>query len=152
GTLRAEIDVPNSEGKLLPGMYAVAAITTSGPVDDPKKEPRPKEAASADLKGLLQANVLAARTAYEESVRALAQARRVGTGTVSVGRPQEACTWSVHLLHAERDASDKKDDHTAALQRHLQRMKDIEQRAQEMYKGGLVPSLEVRAVEFHRVQ
>src|SRR6266545_4101934 len=39
--LRAEIDLPNPEGKLRPGMFVRAVLTTTGPVEKPKQEAGP---------------------------------------------------------------------------------------------------------------
>ena len=53
-TLRAEIDLPNSDGKLLPGMYAAVAIKGLE-TDEPKKDQSNAPANSAELKSGPQA-------------------------------------------------------------------------------------------------
>jgi multidrug efflux pump subunit AcrA (membrane-fusion protein) len=150
-TLRAEIDLPNPEGKLLPGMFAVVAIPGAGPDDKPEKEAGPEEARDlGDLKALFQARLDAARRAYEEAVKSTQQTRRVADLIIPLARPQDVATWSLRWLNAQREMSGKKEDQIAALEAHLNRMKELQKRVTEMNKNGLASSLEVSAVEFHR--
>jgi multidrug resistance efflux pump len=150
-TLRAEIDLPNPESKVLPGMFAVVAIPGAGPVDKPEKEAGPEEARDlGNLKALFQARIDAAHRAYEEAVKSSQQTKRVGELIIPVAKPEDVATWSLRWLNAQREMSGKKEDQIAALEAHLKRMKELQQRVTEMNKNGLASSLEVSAVEFHR--
>jgi predicted metal-dependent hydrolase len=110
----------------------------------------PKEASSDELKALLQARLETVRKAYEEAVTASQQTRREGTFIILLARPQEVCTCSVNLLRAQLDLSAKKEDRIVALTSHLARITELEKRAKGLHEKGLIPSLEVRIVEFHR--
>jgi hypothetical protein len=67
-----------------------------------------------------------------------------------VSTPGEVYNWSVRWLNAQRDLSSKKDDQIAALDGHLQRMKDLEKRVAAL--SGQVSELEASAAEFYRVE
>ncbi len=152
-TLRAEIDLPNVDGKLLPGMFAVVVIAGSRPDAELKKATEAKEATNlADPKALLEPLLDAARKAYEEAVKGSQQARRAGTVMIPLAKSEDVYIWSVRWLNAQLELNSKKDDRIAALEGHLERMKALQTRVTEMYKAGLASSLEVAAVEFHRVQ
>jgi multidrug resistance efflux pump len=151
--LRAEIDLPNPEGKVLPGMFAIVAIPAAGPVGKREKEAEPKETdRHGDLKALFQARLDAARKAYDEAVRSTQLAKRAQDLLIPLVRPGDVCFWSRRWLNAQRDMSAKKEDRIAALAGHLQRMKEMQQRVVEMNKNGLASSLEVTAVEFYRIE
>jgi multidrug resistance efflux pump len=152
-TLRAEIDLPNPEGKVVPGMFAVVAIPGAGQVDKPEKEVGPEETHNLrDLKALFQARLDAARRAYEEAVKSSQQTRRVGTQNIPLAKPEEVAIWSLRWLSAQREMSGKKEDQITALGAHLKRMNELERRVTEMNKNGLASGLEVSAVEFHRME
>jgi multidrug resistance efflux pump len=152
-TLRAEIDLPNPEGKVLPGMFAVVAIPGASQADKPEQEPGSE--GKHDIGGLkagFQARIDAAHRAYDEAVTLSQQAKRVGTVLIPLARPEDVATWSVRWLNAQREMSDKKEDYMAALEAHLKRMKELQQRVAEMTKNGLASSLDISAVEFHRTE
>jgi hypothetical protein len=48
--------------------------------------------------------------------------------------------------------SSKMDEQIAALEDHLKRMKELQQRVKRLHEGGLVSSLEPLAVEAYRVE
>jgi len=143
--LRAEIDLPNPEGKLRPGMFVRAVLTTTGPVEKPKQEAGPKEAATTgDPQALLKARLEVARKGYAEARQLYKQAGRASADQV--------CTWSYRWLQAQRAISSKKDNQIAALEAHRERLQDLQQRVKTMYQSGLVSLLEVTTVEFHRLE
>jgi multidrug efflux pump subunit AcrA (membrane-fusion protein) len=151
-TLRAEIDLPNAEGKLLPGMYVTVALTVAG--EGPKKEEAPKPAAkdADELKALAQARLDAAHKAYDEAMKGLHQTRRTGTLILPVTKPEDVYAWSVRWLNAERNMGGKNDDRPPALEAHLRRMKELQQRVTEMSRSGLLSPPDASAVEFYRVE
>jgi RND family efflux transporter MFP subunit len=214
-TLRVELDLPNAEGKLRPGMYGVvtfpgeqrevwtlaaADVVTQGEqsfyyrveggkairtpvqigrrfdefVEVLKKQTRPGAwedftgeeqiiqsnlgllasgqevrvgaagpgPREADLPALARAQVEVSRKAYEAARKSLDQTRRA----------EEVYTWSVRWLNAQRDVSNKKDERLAALEAHLQRMKDLEKRVEALHKGGRTSPLDPLAAEAYRVE
>jgi hypothetical protein len=149
-TLRAEIDLPNPKEELRPGMFATVALTveTEKGKEDPTRPAERKE----DLPALRKAQLEAASKAYEEARRAASQTRRVGDLLLPLARPEEVYSWSVRWLNAQRDLSDKKEEQIAALEAHLQRMKELQQDVTRMQKAGLLTSLEVPAAEFRRAE
>jgi hypothetical protein len=152
-TLRAEIDLPNPEGKVLPGMFAVVVIPAGGPAPKPGEEPGSADKRNlGDLKALFRARTDAARRAYDEAVKSAQQAKRVGSLIVPVVKPEDVATWSLCWLHAQCEMSDKRGDRMAALAAHLKRMNELQQHVAEMNKNGLASSLDISAVEFHRTE
>jgi hypothetical protein len=141
-TLRVEIDSPNPDGKLRPGMYAVAALPMEG--DQTKDTDHSRALAKTQLE-LVQ-------KAYDAAVRLLEQTRRTGEIIIPLGKPDEVYLWSVRWLSAQRAMSDKKTDQIAALEEHLKRMKDLQLRVTVLHKGGLANQLEPIAAEFYRVE
>jgi RND family efflux transporter MFP subunit len=124
------------------------------PADEPKKEGAPKSAAQDpdDLKALAKARLDAARQAQAMAMKCLQQTKRAGTLMIPVAKPEEVYIWSVRLLKAQHEASGNTEDRVAALEAHLQRMQELQQRSAEMYRNGLVSSLDTSAVEFYRAE
>jgi hypothetical protein len=58
--------------------------------------------------------------------------------------------WSKRWLKAEREQSERPADPVAALQAHLDRMRDLEQIVQKLQRGGLTTVDEISAVEFYK--
>src|SRR5262249_31123767 len=152
-TLRAEIDLPNPEGKLLPGMFVRAVLTTTGPVEKPKQEAEPKEAATpGDPQALLKARLEVARKGYAEALQRYQQADRRDASILLKGSAEQICIWSQRWLQAQRGLGSTKEHQIAALESHRERLQDLQQRVKTMYQSGLVSLLEVTTVEFHRVE
>jgi HlyD family secretion protein len=146
-TMRVEIDLPNPGGKILPGMYA----TVSLPSDGGSKKADPPAKGADQSQTLLKARLDAARKGFEVAVKSMQQTRAENQ-TIPVGRPEDVYTWSVRWLNAERGWIIDAKYRMAALKSHAKRMKDLQLRVTEMYKGGLVPLLDVTAAEFYRAE
>jgi hypothetical protein len=58
--------------------------------------------------------------------------------------------WSWRWASAQRDASEKKEGRIAALQAHVDRMKELERQTRSKVKSNLVPRYEAAAAEYHR--
>lgn len=58
--------------------------------------------------------------------------RRNGNTITNLGNPEEVYTWSVRLLNAQLDMSDKRDEHIAALEEHIQRMNELQKKVTAM--------------------
>jgi multidrug resistance efflux pump len=137
-TLRAEIDLPNPGDKLLPGMFGTVALTVAraGPDDKPAPEPTPEFAA------LYKSRLEAARQAYQ--LLAKSMAAQESSDVEGLYR------WSQRWLDAQRDVSAKKEDHIAALEAHLGRMRDLEKLAKNFAKAGQGSAHNAAAAEFYR--
>jgi hypothetical protein len=98
---------------------------------------------------LLKARLDAAQKAQAAAMEALQQTKRTGDLVLPVGKPEEVYTWSVRWLNAQRDMSDKKDNHIAALEGHFKRMKELQQRVTKLREGGLVSSVEPAAAAWY---
>jgi multidrug resistance efflux pump len=147
-TKRVEIDLPNSDGKILPGMYGTVSFPSAG---DSKKTNPPAKGPD-QLQMLLKARRDAARKGYEVAVESMQKTRRAENQIFLLGRSEDVYTWSVRWLNAERgwiiDAKYRK----AALESHLKRMKALQLRVAEMHKSGVAPLLDVTAAEFYRAE
>lgn len=88
---------------------------------------------------LAEAKVKAAQKAYEESVKAIRDGR---------SDAEKVYVWSRRWLEAQRDA-DKKADRTAGLKAHRDRMKDLRQTAEALYKLAKAPYAEVAGTEYY---
>lgn len=137
-TLRAEIDLPNSGGKLLPGMYGTVALTVAraGPDDKPAPEPTP------ELAALYKSRLEAAQKAYQML------AKRVEAGAAN--DVEGMYRWSQRWLDAQRDVSAKKEDQIAALEAHLGRMSELEKLAKNFAKAGQGLAQDAFAAEYYR--
>jgi RNA polymerase sigma factor (sigma-70 family) len=97
----------------------------------------------AKMKNLLEAQF--------ETAAGVAHARwlefRAGRGTLAF--VLEAFR---HLTDAERDLSDRKADHIAALERQLSRLREVEKINQERFEGGRIPIQDLWEPRYHRVQ
>jgi WD40 repeat protein len=82
-----------------------------------------------DTQKLGRAKVAAARKAYEAVMKAL-EAGRPGA------KPEDAYTWSVRWLQAQRGLSRRPVDHVAALDEHLKRMQRLAKRVDLLLKVG----------------
>jgi len=80
-------------------------------------------------------------------MEALGQTKRRGAVLVLLGKPEEVYTWSVRWLNAQRDMSDKKDDHIAALEGHFKRMKELQEKVTDLRE--LLPAVETPAAAWY---
>jgi hypothetical protein len=120
---------------LLCVVYAVCAVETRTTGKASAQEN------AADLAALAKARVDRARTVYEGVVQSLHTTIRVASGeVVPLGRPEDACLWSVRWLNAERDMARGKEGRVAALEGHLARMKKLQHLLSGM-PSGLMPAL-----------
>jgi hypothetical protein len=92
------------------------------------------------LSDLKKARVETARLAYEASFQAL------NAGKVDAER---VYLWSVRLLEAQRDLSDKEAERLTALEGHLDRMKGLRKVAEARYKLGQTHQGEVFAADYY---
>jgi multidrug efflux pump subunit AcrA (membrane-fusion protein) len=152
-TLRAEIELANPEGKLLPGMTVTVALTPesrpgrTGPPERPRDDPAPKPAAAdaADVKALARAR----REAAEKVYGALLKQRQLGLAGADA---EQFYLWSRRWLEAQRDASGTKEERLAALEAHLQRMTDVQKVAAQLAKAGQAPTWQGAAADFYRTE
>jgi hypothetical protein len=57
-----------------------------------------------------------------------------------------------HLTDAERDLSDRKADHIAALERQLRRLREVEKTNEERFEAGRIAIQDLWESRYHRVQ
>jgi RND family efflux transporter MFP subunit len=144
----AEEIVSTGSGKLKDGQPVRV-----GPAEEPKKdEPEPGAKDPGDLKTLAKARLEAAGKAYEVALQSLQQTKKTGALIILLAKPEEVYTWSIRWLNAQREASGNKDDRVAALEAHVKRMKDLQQRVTEMVRSGLLSALDASAVGFYRAE
>jgi hypothetical protein len=117
------------------------------------KKPEPaKETKPADEKtALLKARVAVADKAYHEAWEEFGRTQRIGNVLVLIGKPEDVYTWSVRLLQAQRDVSTKHEEHIAALEAHLKRVTDLQNRVKMAAKELLSPRAESEA-EWYRLE
>jgi hypothetical protein len=60
--------------------------------------------------------------------------------------------WSIRLLEAERQMNDQKPEQIAALERHVERMKNVELVARDLYRARVNTVNEVTAAEYYRME
>jgi multidrug efflux pump subunit AcrA (membrane-fusion protein) len=152
-TLRAEIDLANPDGKLLPGMFATVTLTLeghpdgSGPVEKPRDLPAPKPAAAeaADVKALAKARLDAAEKVYG----ALMKQWQAGLGRADI---DQFYRWSLHWLDAQRDTNGGKEERLGALEGHFQRMMEVQRFVAELVKTGQSPAWQGPAADFYRTE
>jgi outer membrane protein TolC len=68
------------------------------------------------------------------------------------GSAEEVVLWSRRLLDAERPLCKNKEDEIAAVQQHLDRMKELEKRAEQLVKAGAATRKDVSAARYHRFE
>ena len=118
---------------------AVAALFMN--VAAAQKPPQPKTDSAVKL---LTTQMEAAQNAYRAAVDKM-QIGQVGGFQVLVNSnhpsPEEAYTWSVRRLNAQRDLSANKDERIAAFADHQKRMKELKEKAIRLVgegKGGFM--------------
>jgi hypothetical protein len=137
---------------------------------DSEKDSKPAE----EIATLLEERVALAKKACEEATRELGTLRRVPrTGESKTGRTsaeldrerrglpphplktrtpdEEVYRWSVRWLQAEHDLNPKEADYIAALEAHLKRMKELEEKVKNLVPDFLSDSAAVEA-KWYRVE
>jgi hypothetical protein len=106
----------------------------------PKGEKPPQSPQKADDSAkLLKSRLDAAKATYKGTWESLGMVRRLGNAIIPIVHPEELYTWSVRWLNAQRDMSDKRDEHITALEEHIKRMKDVQKRVDAMTPN-LIPA------------
>jgi hypothetical protein len=143
GTFRVEIDLPNPDQRLMPGMFARVSIRAGD---------AQKEESSTELDALKKARLQAAQKAYQQAINGMDQTKRSGNMLIVLAKPEEVYSWSVRWLRAQQDVNSTRENQVAALEAHLKRMKEVQPRAAAMEQAGLATVLEVAAAEFYRTE
>src|SRR5262249_21709644 len=117
-TARAEIDLPNPESRLPPGMFVRGSLAVE------RRDATPPPAEST--KTLLQARLEVAQKGYGDAVKLYQQGKRVENTALPLTNADQVHAWSQRWLDAQREASEKKADRVAAVEAHLERMKQLE--------------------------
>jgi outer membrane protein TolC len=89
---------------------------------------------------LTRAKLDAARHAYEANVQAYAAGR---------GDADKVYLWSWRWMEAEREQAEKKGGREAALESHLERMKDLRKAAVKRYQAGQAPQADPLGAGFY---
>ncbi len=97
---------------------------------------------------LLKTRLDAAQQGYDAAANAFGEVKRVGNVNFLVVKPEQICIWSVRLLNAQRDMSDKQDKRITALEEHVKRMKTLENKVTELHPG-LVSSIELASARWY---
>jgi hypothetical protein len=127
----------------IPGLLlAILSIAPAPPDPPPPPAAIPADQAAA-LVALLQARHRAAQKQFDETWIYYKQAR---TDAFPV------YVWSHFVLQTQFDLSDKKTDHIAALEAHLERMKKLEELLKKVRRLGFGQAIEVGAVEYYRIE
>jgi hypothetical protein len=117
-----------------------------------KPEPAKDLKAAEEATVLLKARAAAAEKAYRGVLGGLTQTRRVGNILIQITEnPEEAYTWSVRWLEAQRDLSPKHEDQLAALEAHLKRMTELHKAVKDLSRD-VVPSFRVDQAEWYRLE
>jgi hypothetical protein len=92
-----------------------------------------------------RARMEAARKVYELSWKRL---------SAEGGEPdyEKFYRWSQRWMEAEKELAAKKADRVAAVQGHLDRMKDMEKKVKDQLKRGFVTAAEESATVFYRLE
>jgi len=86
-----------------------------------------------------------------ESWERLGRTQKFGNVLVLVGKPEDVYTWSVRWLTAQRDLSSKPEERITALEAHLKRMTELQNRIKSLNKDLLQPRAEAEA-EWYRLE
>jgi hypothetical protein len=103
---------------------------------------RGDEPAAVNAKARLEA----ARKVYEGTF----ERRKIDSNVVI--DPERLYHWSRRWFEAEKELSANKQDHVAAAQRHLERMKTLEGEMKGLHQAGQVNPIEVPAGTFFRLE
>lgn len=123
-----------------------------GAADDAKKGTKTASTANQprSINDLLTARLKLAENGYSAVLEALSLTRRQGNVLVYVGQPERAYDWSLRWLQAEQDLADGKASKIAALESHLKRMTEVEDKVEQLSRD-LLPKAAVMDAEWHRL-
>jgi hypothetical protein len=110
-----------------------------------KPEPAKETKRTEEMAALLKTRVAVAEKGYQAAWEEFGRTQRFGNVLVLVGKPEDAYTWSVRWLKAQRDRCSKHEEHVAALEAHLQRMTELQKRVKSGSKDLLPPRAEWEA-------
>jgi hypothetical protein len=114
------------------------------PSEEPPPPPAPIAADQlAALRAMLQDRHRAAQKQFDETWIYYKQAR---TDAYPV------YVWSHFVLQTQFDLSDRKSDQIAALEAHLERMKQLEELLKKVRRLGFGQRIEVGAVDYYRLE
>jgi len=114
-----------------------------------KEEKQPPQKADAVVpKALLKAKLEAAQEAYKGAWQNSGEVKRSGDIILLVGTPEGAYIWSVRWLNAQLEMTDKQDDRISAMEEHINRMKDVKKRVDNMTPG-LIPAMNAEAAKWY---
>jgi hypothetical protein len=65
---------------------------------------------------------------------------------------EDQCLWSRRQMEAEHDAATTDTDRAAAVQKHLQRMRDLEASCKQAYQLGRMSYVSLMTVTYHRIE
>ena|SRR5579871_6704577 len=111
---------------------AIALLELIGQVSSQETKPGSTDKSAGDtVTRLLKVQLQSAQKPYRASLDKM-KVQRLGGGLLVLVNdnhpdPEEAYTWSVRWLDAQRDLSSNKDERIAAFTEHHQRMKDLRQ-------------------------
>ena len=114
-------------------LLAGASIAPAAPGDPPPPE----------LRAMAEARYRAALNQFEESWTYYRQAR---------SDPFLVYAWSRLVLESQRESSDEKANHVAALEAHRERMKRLENLVKKVRRLGFGRSIDVGAVNYYRLE
>jgi len=120
-------------------------------VEVKKPEPAKETKIADDMAAVLKARVTVAEKGYHEAWEDFGRTQRFGNVLILVGKPEDVYTWSIRWLKAQRDLSTKHEDHVAALEAHLKRMSELQNRVKQVSKDLLPPRAESEA-EWYRLE
>ena len=130
------------------GQFVTAACGAQSSQRDPPTTPNgdrvPEATESAEKsvpQALLKAKLDSAKDSYNGAWESLVTFRRFeNQRLVPISGPEEAYTWSVRWLNAQREMNDNRDEHIAALEEHFKRMKELQNRVSALVMiPGLLP-------------
>jgi hypothetical protein len=90
------------------------------------------EAKVPELAALEKARADAAQKSFEEVMVSMSQTVVRGSEVSLLATPEDAYVWSIRWLNAQREVDSGKGNQTIALENHLVRMKDVQNRVLKM--------------------
>jgi len=114
-------------------LLAGASVAPAAPGDPPPPE----------LRAMAEARYRAALNQFEESWTYYRQAR---------SDPFLVYAWSRLVLESQRELSDEKANHVAALEEHRERMERLENLVKKVRRLGFGRSIDVGAVNYYRLE
>ncbi len=124
----------------------LCVLATAGFAEAPSL-PRPRKDKAANAKARLELASEVYKGLLARHTRG--DARGVGGGLDLFETVQR---WSLRWMEAQREVSDRKEDHVAAAEGHLDRMRKLEAFARETLRAGTLAPHEVWATEYFRLE